>query len=68
VPTNGGSPITKYSVLRDGVRVTSLTATPSGPTTWTDVRPASGVHEYQVRAANAYGNGQLSKKVAVTVP
>ena len=68
VPTTGGSPITKYTVLRDGVRVISLTATPSGPTTWTDVRPVSGVHEYQVRAANAYGNGQLSKKVTVTVP
>ena len=63
VPPDGGSTITKYSVLRDGVRVANLTAkTGALPTGWTDLNAPSGSPVYQVRAANAYGNGQLSNR------
>jgi hypothetical protein len=68
VPPDGGSPITKYVVVRDGLRLTSLSATSAGPTAYVDGAPPSGTHVYQVRAANAYGNGQLSSKVTVSVP
>ena len=68
VPSDGGSPITKYVVLRDTVRLTSLTASATGPTGYADTAPPSGTHVYQVKAVNAYGNGQLSNKVSVSVP
>lgn len=68
VPSDGGSPITKYVVLRDGVRLVTLTATSSGPTSYTDSTPPSGTHVYQVKAVNAIGSGQLSNKVTVSVP
>lgn len=68
VPSDGGSPITKYVVLRDGVRLVTLTATSTGPTSYTDNKPPSGTHVYQVKAVNAIGSGQLSNKVTVSVP
>jgi len=68
LPADGGSPITKYVVLRDAVRLVTLTATPGGPTSYTDSRPPSGTHVYQVKAVNAVGSGQLSNKVTLTVP
>ncbi len=68
VPPDGGSTITKYSVLRNGVRVVNLTVSAGGPTSWTDLNAPSGTPVYQVRAANAYGNGQLSNRVTPSVP
>ena len=68
VPPDGGSTITKYSVLRDGVRVVNLTVKSGGPTSWTDLNAPSGNPVYQVRAANAYGNGQLSNRFIPSVP
>jgi fibronectin type 3 domain-containing protein len=67
VPPDGGTPITKYVILRDGVRLTTLTATQTGPTSYTDRTVTSGTtYVYQVRAANATGNGKLSNKASVT--
>lgn len=68
LPADGGSPITKYVVLRDAVRLVTLTATANGPTSYTDNKPPSGTHVYQVKAVNAVGSGQLSNKVTLTVP
>ena len=69
LPPDGGSPITRYVVLRDAVRLVTLTATPTGPLTYTDTTVISGTtYSYQVRAVNAIGSGQLSNKAVVTVP
>gem|GEM_PF-1921613 len=69
LPPDGGSPITKYVVLRDGVRLVSLTATATGPLTYTDTTVVSGTtYSYQVRAVNVIGGGQLSNKAVVTIP
>lgn len=67
IPPDGGTPITKYIIVRDGVRLTTLTATSTGPTSYTDSAVTSGTtYVYQVRAANVNGNGQLSNKSSVT--
>jgi fibronectin type 3 domain-containing protein len=66
VPPDGGSPITKYIVLRNGVRLVTLPASASGPTTYEDPTVAAGAtYVYQVRAANLNGNGQLSNKATI---
>ena len=68
IPPDGGSAITKYTVLRDGVRLVTLKATADGgPTSYTDATVRAGTtYTYQVRAANIAGNGQLSRAVTVT--
>jgi fibronectin type 3 domain-containing protein len=69
VPSDGGSPITKYVVLRDSVRLVTLSATPTGPTSYTDSTLAPGTTGvYQVKAVNAVGSGPLSAKVTLTAP
>jgi hypothetical protein len=66
VPPDGGSPITKYVLTRNTVRLKNLTAS---VTATDDTAVTSGTqYTYQVKAINAYGNGQLSNKVTVTVP
>jgi hypothetical protein len=65
---DGGSPITKY-VMGDAVRLVTLTATPTGPLTYTDTTVTSGTtYSYQVRAVNASGSGQLSNKASSRFP
>jgi fibronectin type 3 domain-containing protein len=64
VPDDNGSAITKYIVVRDGVRLAVV-----GPTvlSYDDSTATTGVaHVYQVRAANAVGNGSFSNKVTLT--
>ncbi|MEO3936280.1 fibronectin type III domain-containing protein [Dermatophilaceae bacterium Soc4.6] len=61
----GGTPITKYVVVRDGVRVGTVTAP---ATTLTDPAPASGTHTYQVKAINSIGTSRFSNGVSVTLP
>ncbi|WP_156399746.1 fibronectin type III domain-containing protein [Phycicoccus sp. Soil748] len=69
IPADGGSPITKYVVLRDSVRLVTLSATPTGPTTYTDTTLTPGsTGVYQVKAVNAVGSGPLSSKVTLTAP
>lgn len=69
IPSDGGSPITKYVVIKDSVRLITLSATPSGPTSYTDTTLAPGTSSvYQVKAVNAVGSGPLSAKVTVTAP
>lgn len=63
-PPDGGSPILKYVLLRDSVRLDG--SIPGSQTTY-DV-PTTGptdVHVYQVKAVNAVGGGQLSNKVTI---
>jgi len=64
VPPDGGSPITKYVLLQDSVKLDG--SIPPSTTTY-DV-PTTGptdVHLYQVKAVNAEGGGQLSNKVTI---
>lgn len=70
IPPDGGSPITKYVILRDGVRLVTLLADASGgPTSYLDTTVMPGTtYTYQVRAANIAGNGQLSRKETITIP
>jgi fibronectin type 3 domain-containing protein len=68
VPPDGGSPITKYVLVRNSVRLVTLSGTPTPPTSYTDATPPSGSVTYQVKAVNAIGSGPLSSKVTVTVP
>jgi hypothetical protein len=69
IPSDGGSPITKYVVLKDSVRLVTLSATSTGPTTYTDTTLAPHTSSvYQVKAVNAVGSGPLSAKVTVTAP
>lgn len=63
VPYNGGTPITGYAVLRDGIRYKSLAAS---VTNYDDNAANSGVsYVYQVGARNDQGNGQNSNKVTI---
>jgi fibronectin type 3 domain-containing protein len=68
IPADGGSPISKYVIIRDGVRLITLTATPTGPTTYTDTTITTGTHIYQVKAVNSIGSGPLSNKASITSP
>ena len=68
IPANNGAPIEKYVILRDAVRLVVLPADASqGPTTYTDTTASVGTHEYQIRAANSGGNGDLSNKVSLRI-
>jgi hypothetical protein len=64
VPPDGGTPITRYVVLRDNLRLVNL-----GPsvTSYDDTKAVAGTtYVYQVKAQNAEGSGQLSNKVTLT--
>lgn len=64
---DGGSPVIKYAVLRDGVRIVTLSGIDT--LTYDDTGVASGeTHVYQVRAVNAVGSGPNSNKVTISVP
>ncbi len=60
----GAGPITKYVLIRDGIRLVSL----SGSTlTYTDAAVVAGrTYGYQVKAQNSYGTSRLSPLVQVT--
>lgn len=64
---DNGSPVTKYTVVRNAVRiVNNLPPTTLG---YTDSAVVAGTtYQYQVRAANAVGNSKFSNTVIVTVP
>lgn len=65
-PSDNGSPITKYVVARDGVRLVTVSAS---TLSYDDAGVASGAsYLYQVRAVNAIGPGEYSNKVTVQVP
>jgi fibronectin type 3 domain-containing protein len=68
IPADGGSPILKYVILRDSVRLITLAATSTGPTTYSDTTIPSGSHVYQVKAVNLNGSGPLSDKLTITAP
>lgn len=69
IPPDGGSPITKYVIIKDSLRLVSLAATATGPVTYTDTTLAPKTTSvYQVKAVNAMGAGPLSAPVSVTAP
>jgi hypothetical protein len=64
---DGGSPVTKYVVVRDTIRLVTV----SGVNTlsYDDTAVSSGqTHTYQIRAVNSVGSGGFSNKQTVTVP
>jgi fibronectin type 3 domain-containing protein len=62
----GTYPITKYTILRDGLQYATVKAP---TTTYTDTAVISGTtYNYRVRATSAAGNSPLSATVTVTVP
>lgn len=64
VPSDGGTAITGYVVMRNNVRLKTVA---SSSTSFVDSTAASGTsYTYQVAAINAQGRGQLSNKATVT--
>ena len=62
----GAGPLTRFIVLRDGIR---RTTTPETTTSFIDSQVVRGrSYVYQVRAVNDYGNSQNSDPVTVLVP
>jgi fibronectin type 3 domain-containing protein len=64
-PITGASPVTKYVLTRDGIRVLS-----AGSTTfeYTDNGVVAGnTYQYQVKALNSFGSSKWSDTVVVTV-
>ena len=66
VPPDGGTPILKYQVLRDAIKVGLPVKPPK--TEFVDSTAAPGPHVYQVKAINAQGAGKNSNRVTVEVP
>lgn len=67
VASQGGAPVTKYIVTRDGVRLVTINS--GTTTTYTDTTARSGVtYRYQVKAFNAVGWSPYSSTVTVTIP
>ncbi|GAA1882297.1 fibronectin type III domain-containing protein [Lapillicoccus jejuensis] len=63
-----GPPITKYVVVRDRIRVTTLPATSQGGGSWVDTDVVKGqTYRYQVKSVSAAGTSKVSKAVLVTV-
>ena len=65
-PNDNGSPITKFVLLRDGVR---LFSTKNGATfQFVDQTVTAGtLYRYQVKAVNAVGSSNFSNTVMITV-
>ncbi len=64
-PIAGASPVTKYILIRDGVRVVSASATTFE---FTDAGVVTGhTYQYQVKAQNSYGSSKWSDAVVVTI-
>jgi fibronectin type 3 domain-containing protein len=64
-PPNGGTPITKYVLTRDAVRVPgNINGTKNA---FTDTTAPPGQHVYRIKALNAQGSGLYSAPVTVTI-
>jgi len=66
ISNEGGAPVTKYVVVRDGVRLG--TVVPPSPNTISDPAPLAGTHTYMVKAVNAIGTSKWSNAITVTMP
>ena len=67
VPPDGGTPILKYVLTRNGVKLASNIKPPQ--TWYDDATVVSGqTYVYQVKAVNAQGGGQQSNRYTVTIP
>jgi hypothetical protein len=64
---DGGAPVTKYVVVRDTVRLVTLSGINSLSYDDAAVAPGS-THTYQIRAVNSVGSGGFSNKLTITVP
>ena len=62
-PPDGGSPITKYVLLRDSVKIAANL--PPSQTSYADSFPAGETHVYQVKAVSAQGAGKNSPKLTI---
>lgn len=68
-PNTSGSPVTKYIVLRDRVRLVSRQATSPGGGGYVDTGLVPGrSYLYQVKSVSAAGTSLASKAVSVTAP
>lgn len=65
-PPDGGSPILKYVLLRNAVKLAGNI--PPSQTTFDTPVISGETNVYQVKAVNAIGSGPLSNKVTITVP
>ncbi len=64
-PIVGASPVTKYILVRDGVRIYSASATTFE---YTDTKVVAGhTYSYQIKAQNSYGVSKYSDVDTVTV-
>lgn len=66
ISSPGAGPLTKFILLRDGIRRTTTSSASRSFVDTTVVRGRS--HIYQVRAVNEYGNSKNSESVTVTIP
>ena len=68
-PSTSGSPVTKYIVLRDRIRLVSRSATSQTGGGYVDATVVSGrTYRYQVRSVSAGGTSPASTSVDVTIP
>jgi fibronectin type 3 domain-containing protein len=65
-PGTGGGTVDKWVVLRDNVRI--ATVTPASTTTYIDANLPPGTYSYKVRGVNAVGGGPNSNAVTLTIP
>jgi hypothetical protein len=65
VPPDGGTPITKYVITRDAVRLTGNVKPPA--TSFVDSTVTPGTHVYRIKALNAQGSGLNSQAFTITV-
>jgi len=64
-PNSGASPVTKYILIRDGVRIYTANSTTFE---YTDTKVVAGhTYAYQVKAQNSYGSSKYSDVASVTV-
>lgn len=66
LPNSNGSPLTKFTLVRDAIRLAVLTPT---TTTYVDKGLTHGqTYRYQLKAANTVGSSKYSNTVLITVP
>lgn len=62
-PADNGSPITKYALVKDGIRIANPSA---GSTSYVDPVAKGTPHSYQLKAVNAVGASKYSNTVTLT--
>jgi fibronectin type 3 domain-containing protein len=65
-PGEGGGAVEKWVVLRDNVRIATITTATT--TTYIDTPVVAGTYSYKVRGVNPVGGGPNSNAVTLTIP